>query len=87
MTSLLIRNGTVLTFNQNREIIEADLLIQDGRIAAIPAGVDHADQELDAAGSFGGHFGFGCFATEYEVDMILRFKFLNLESAKELFRR
>ena len=52
MTSLLIRNGTVLTFNHNRDIIAADVLIEDGRITAIPAESDDADEELDAAGSF-----------------------------------
>ena len=54
MASLLIRNGTVVTMNHNRDIIEADLLIEDGRIVAVPADdkTKHVDQELDAAGGF-----------------------------------
>jgi 5-methylthioadenosine/S-adenosylhomocysteine deaminase len=54
MASLLIRNGTVLTNNSRKEIFAADVLVKNGRIAAFQAGAeaDHADQEIDAAGSF-----------------------------------
>ena len=43
-----------MTNNQSREIIAADVLVKDGRIAACPAGAQagQADQILDAADSF-----------------------------------
>ena len=50
MTSILIRNGTILTMNPAREILSGDLLVQDGRIAEVPARSRSADLVIDATG-------------------------------------
>ncbi|HWV57580.1 MAG TPA: 5'-deoxyadenosine deaminase [Longimicrobiales bacterium] len=49
--SLLIRGGTLVTMDPARCVLHADLLIQDGRIAAIGTGLDvRADDVFDASG-------------------------------------
>ncbi len=52
MSSLLVRGGTILTLNDRLDVIDGDVSIRDGRIAAIgevdPAG--HHDAVLDARG-------------------------------------
>src|SRR5882762_626087 len=46
--SILITNGTLLTMDHDDSIVQADLFIQDGRIAAIGAPVSDADVVIDA---------------------------------------
>jgi 5-methylthioadenosine/S-adenosylhomocysteine deaminase len=50
--SLLVRNGTILTMNDAFEVIEGDVSIRDGRIAAVGhvPGAPH-DRVIDAAGA------------------------------------
>ncbi len=48
MTSILIRNGLVVTMNRGREILASDLYIEDGHIAEIPATHTTADEVIDA---------------------------------------
>src|SRR5436190_10781495 len=51
--SLLVRNGLILTMNNRFEIIEGDLSIQDGRIAAIGPDASGAhDKTIDARGGY-----------------------------------
>ena len=51
--SLLIRGGTILTMNDRFDIVEGDVSIRDGRIAAIaPAMIDHHDRVVDARGGY-----------------------------------
>ena len=51
--SLLIRGGTILTMNDRFDIVEGDVSIHDGRIAAIaPAMIDHHDRVVDARGGY-----------------------------------
>jgi 5-methylthioadenosine/S-adenosylhomocysteine deaminase len=50
--SLLIRGGTILTMNDRLDVIEGDVSIRDGRIAAVgPSGADAHDQTIDASGA------------------------------------
>ncbi|HEY6806338.1 MAG TPA: 5'-deoxyadenosine deaminase [Pyrinomonadaceae bacterium] len=48
MTSVLIKNGTVVTVDANDSIVRGDLLIQDDRIAAIGGSQHSADTVIDA---------------------------------------
>ena len=51
--SLLIRNATILTMNDAFDVLEGDVLVRDGRIAAVgSAGDARADRTIDAAGGF-----------------------------------
>src|SRR5471032_1799323 len=51
--SLLIRGGTVLTMNDLWEVVEGDVSIRDGRIAAIgPHLTDAHDRTIDARGGY-----------------------------------
>jgi 5-methylthioadenosine/S-adenosylhomocysteine deaminase len=51
--SLLVRNATILTMNDALEVIEGDLFIEHGRIAAVGAVGDvRADRILNAAGHY-----------------------------------
>ena len=51
--SLLIRGGTILTMNDRLEIVEGDLSIRDGRIAAIAPSIDGAhDRVVSARGGY-----------------------------------
>jgi 5-methylthioadenosine/S-adenosylhomocysteine deaminase len=51
--SLLIRNGTVLTLNDRHDIINGDLSIKDGRIAAIGSSIsERHDRVIDARGGY-----------------------------------
>jgi 5-methylthioadenosine/S-adenosylhomocysteine deaminase len=51
--SLLIRSGTILTMNDRFEIVEGDLSIKNGRIAAIAASIDDPhDRVVDARGGY-----------------------------------
>ena len=51
--SLLIRGGMVLTMNDAWDIIDADVSIRDGRIAAIgPNLAGHHDRVVEARGSY-----------------------------------
>lgn len=48
--SILIRNGTLITMDGNGSIVSGDLLIEDGRIAAVGGTIDSADIVVDAQG-------------------------------------
>jgi len=51
--SLLIRGGIILTMNDRFEIVDGDVSIRDGRIAAIGSNInDRHDREIDAAGGY-----------------------------------
>lgn len=51
--SLVIRNATVLTMNDAFDVVEGDVVVRDGRIAAIGASdATHADQVIDARGAY-----------------------------------
>jgi 5-methylthioadenosine/S-adenosylhomocysteine deaminase len=50
MTSILIKQGTLLTMDANNSIAKADLLIQNDQIAAIGETTRNADLVIDAAG-------------------------------------
>jgi len=51
--SLLIRGGTILTMNDRLEIVEGDLSIRDGRIAAIAPAIDAPhDRVVSARGGY-----------------------------------
>ena len=51
--SLLIRGGTVLTLNDRWDMVEGDVSIRDGRIAAIgPNLTGHHDRVVDARGGY-----------------------------------
>jgi 5-methylthioadenosine/S-adenosylhomocysteine deaminase len=51
--SLLIRNATIVTVNPAGEIVEGDLLVDDGRIAALGRVSDaRADRIIDAGGGY-----------------------------------
>lgn len=50
MSSLLVRGGTVVTMNPKREIVRADILIRNDRIAAIGTVEEPVGQVIDAAG-------------------------------------
>src|SRR3954454_18185063 len=53
MSSLLIRGGTVLTMNDAWEVIEGDVSIRDGRIAAVGANLSGAhDRIVEARGGY-----------------------------------
>jgi 5-methylthioadenosine/S-adenosylhomocysteine deaminase len=48
--SILIKNGTLLTMDDENSIVRGDLLVRDGRIATIGATGETADVVIDAAG-------------------------------------
>ena len=51
--SLLIRNATILTMNDSLDILSGDVLVQDGRIAAVgEVGDVRVDRVINAAGSY-----------------------------------
>ncbi len=50
MSSLLIRGGTVVTMNPRREVLRADILIQDDRIAKVGSVHETAGRVIDATG-------------------------------------
>lgn len=50
MTTALIKNAVIVTMNANRDIIQGDLLIENGRIKNIGQLEDKADKIIDAAG-------------------------------------
>src|SRR5438034_5937084 len=53
MPSLLIRSGLVLTMNDRFDIIEGDVSIRDGRIAAIASNITaRHDRVIDARGGY-----------------------------------
>src|SRR5258706_13642251 len=64
MSSTLIQHGTVLDPASKTER-KADLLIRDGKIAAIGAILGHADKTIDAA---------GCFVTPGLIDVHVHFR-------------
>jgi dihydroorotase len=64
MASLLIQNGTVI--DPSRDLMrKADLLIRDGRIAAIGDSLGAADRTLDAS---------GCYVTPGLIDIHVHFR-------------
>src|SRR2546421_4270616 len=49
--SILIRNGTIVTMDQNNSIVRGDLLIRDGRIAEVGAASNpDVDEAIEATG-------------------------------------
>ncbi len=51
--SILIRGGTVLTMNDRFDIVEGDVSIKDGRIAAVGPNIsDRHDRVIDARGGY-----------------------------------
>ena len=46
----LIKNAHIVTQNAKREILKGDILVVEGKIAAIGKVKDSADQEIDAKG-------------------------------------
>src|SRR6266567_9528832 len=49
--SILIKGGTVVTMDQNSSIVSGDVLIRDGRIAAIGGEIDDTVNEvIEASG-------------------------------------
>ena len=53
MTSLLIRGGTVLTMNDRLDVVEGDVSIREGRIAAVGSHItDRHDRTIDARGGY-----------------------------------
>jgi len=51
MTSILIKNGTIVTMDQKSSVVHGDLLIRDGRIASIGRKIDaDADETVDGNG-------------------------------------
>ena len=50
---LLVRSATILTMNDALDIIEGDVLVQDGRIVGIGRGLDApGGKVIDAGGDF-----------------------------------
>jgi 5-methylthioadenosine/S-adenosylhomocysteine deaminase len=53
VASLLVRGGTILTMNDRFDIVEGDVSIKDGRIAAIGPNIsDRHDRVIDARGGY-----------------------------------
>lgn len=53
MASLLVRNATILTMNAALDIVEGDVFVRDGRIAAIgDVGEPRANRVVDAGGGY-----------------------------------
>ena len=51
MSSILIRNGTIITMNPTRQIlVNQGIYVEDGRIVEIPSDRQTADQVIDAQG-------------------------------------
>src|SRR6266851_1132043 len=51
--SLLVRNGLIITMNDRFDVVEGDVSIQNGRIAAIGSNLTGAHQKtIDARGGF-----------------------------------
>ena len=51
--SLLIRGGTILTMNDRFDVVDGDVSIRDGRIAAIGTTVAEThDRVIDARGGY-----------------------------------
>src|SRR5256714_14477682 len=49
--SILIRNGTIVTMDQNNSIVRGDLVIRDGRIAEVGAAINpDVDEAIEATG-------------------------------------
>lgn len=64
MSSLLIQNGTIFDPSQNIER-RADLLLRDGKVAAIGENLGPADQTIDAK---------GCYVTPGLIDVHVHFR-------------
>ena len=50
MKSILIKGGTLLTMDEQNSVVNADLLISDGRIESVGSTVAAADVVIDATG-------------------------------------
>jgi 5-methylthioadenosine/S-adenosylhomocysteine deaminase len=50
MSSILIKNGTLVTVDARDSVFKGDLLIRDGRIASVGESIDSADEVIDASG-------------------------------------
>lgn len=52
MSTVLVRNATILTMNDALDIVEGDVQVVDGRVAAIGAVSEPADAVIDAGGDY-----------------------------------
>jgi cytosine/adenosine deaminase-related metal-dependent hydrolase len=52
MSTLLIRNATILTMNDALDVVEGDVAVVDGRIALVGAGEGRFDTVIDAGGDY-----------------------------------
>ncbi|MEL7642789.1 MAG: 5'-deoxyadenosine deaminase [bacterium] len=50
MKTLLIKNGTIITMNPGREVLDGNIYIEDGKIVEIPSSRQSADTVIDARG-------------------------------------
>ena len=48
--SILIKNGTIVTMNENRDIISGSILLEGNKIKAIGDVQEPADRIIDATG-------------------------------------
>ncbi|HEY0004055.1 MAG TPA: hypothetical protein VGB17_04525, partial [Pyrinomonadaceae bacterium] len=48
--SILIKNGTLITMDQNESVLKGDLFVLDGRIAGLGESFGPADEVIDASG-------------------------------------
>src|SRR5688572_28484764 len=64
MPSILIQNGTILDPSQKLER-KADLLVRDGKVAAIGTNLGKADRVIDAS---------GCYVTPGLIDVHVHFR-------------
>jgi cytosine/adenosine deaminase-related metal-dependent hydrolase len=52
MPTTLVRNGTIVTMNDDWEIVDGDVLVRDGTIAEVGRTLQQADVTLDARGGY-----------------------------------
>ncbi len=52
MSTILIRNGTLVTMNDALDVVQGDVLVRDGTIVSVGAGGDVADRVFDAGGGY-----------------------------------
>ncbi len=50
--TILVRNGTIVTMNDQLEILEGGVLIRDGEIVSVGATDESADRVIDARGGY-----------------------------------
>ncbi len=50
MKTLLIKNGKIITMNPNRDVLDGNIYIEDGKIVEVPSSRQTADTIIDAQG-------------------------------------